>query len=296
MMDQLKAMTVFVKAVEKGSFRGAAAELNLSPSVVSYHVQSLEKKLGVALLYRTTRKLSLSPEGKILFESGQNMLSGMLETFDLLTDNTDIPKGELCVSLPSALIGSQLSEAMAQFAFLYPKVKLRLSHSDQAEDMMNSGFDLFIRVGGPGSDGGKRKNLFELERSLVASPGYLSTQGTPKTLTELGQAQWIGLSHLPNHRVMIDRRGKAHSVEYSPYILTDSVQDLAVLACNGLGFSTPPTFMVENALAEGKLRVVLENYQVQPLMVYAQWPASRFSSKLTQRLLVFLRERYTFEG
>jgi DNA-binding transcriptional LysR family regulator len=288
MMDQLKAMTVFVKAVEHGSFRSAAAELNLSPSVISYHIQNLEKKLGVALLYRTTRKLSLSPEGKILFGSGQKILSEMLATFDLLTDKTDTPRGELSISLPSSLSGSKLSKAIAQFSLTYPHIKLRLHHSDEAKDIINSGFDVFIRVGGMGSDGGKRKNLFSLERSLVASPDYLSAQGHPKTLAELSKSRWVGLSLLPNYKIILDKQGREHRVDYVPSIVTDSVHDMAVLSCHGLGISTPPACMVKREIEQGRLTVVLKNYRVQPLVVYAQWPASSLPSKLTQRFLVFI--------
>ena len=290
MMDKLKAMAVFIKTVECGSFRAAATALHLSPSVVSYHVQTLEKNLGVALLYRTTRKLSLSPEGKVLFESGQKMLSEMFNAFDLLTDKTDTPQGELRISLPSALIGSALSQAIAQFSLSYPQVQLHLSNSDKAKDIMDSEFDMFIRIGGQGSDGGKRKNLFDLQRSLVASPEYLSRQGWPQSIADLKNAQWIGLSQLPNQKILIDNNGKKEHIDYTPCITTDSVQDMAVLCRNGLGLSTPPTFMIQNDLEKNKLSMLLTNYQVQPLTVYAQWPASRYPSKLTQRFLIFINQ------
>jgi len=147
MLDELRQIAIFAKTVDHGSFRAAAQALRLSPSVVSHHVGQLEKNLGTALLYRSTRKLSLTPDGERLLEAAHNMINAAETGLQLISQQSNEHSGVLRVTVPALFTQSFLTEQLAEFTLEYPKVHLTLDFSEFRRDLIADGFDLAIRAG-----------------------------------------------------------------------------------------------------------------------------------------------------
>lgn len=180
MIDELRALAIFAKVVETGSFRSAANALKLSPSVVGHHVSRLEKRLGVALLYRSTRRLSLTHEGEKLFTSTKAMLSAAEKGLDSVAYHASEPTGKLNLTVPAMLTRSPLVSDIAAFAKEFPKVALSINFSDIQQDLIREGIDLAIRIGDLKDSALKSKRLFTMKRKLVVAPALMNEHKSPR--------------------------------------------------------------------------------------------------------------------
>lgn len=167
MLDDLRAIALFVRTVDLGSFRSVAASFNISPSVVSHHVAKLEEKYGVALLYRSTRKLSLTDDGKRFYEHARKMVFSAGDALNMLTENAQSPHGKLTLSMPGALVRSDLTRKIAQFSSDYPNVSVSLHSSDETIDLIASGIDLALRTGEMKDSMLKSRRIGSIDRKSV---------------------------------------------------------------------------------------------------------------------------------
>lgn len=291
MIDELRALAIFAKVVETGSFRWAANALKLSPSVVSHHVAQLEDRLGVALLYRSTRRLSLTYEGENLFLSAKAMLLAAEKGLSSVAYHANEPTGKLNLTLPAMLTRSQLVSDIAEFAKEFPKVTLSISFSDIQKDLIRDGIDLAIRIGDLKDSTLKSKRLFTMTRKLVAAPALMSEHKQPQGPNDLLKWDWIGLKMRPNNKTLINRKGKTCIINFEPKITVDSIDAVCQLAIAGLGLATPPAFLVEEAIHQGYLVEPLPEWQAQSLPVYAVWPPNASKESLTFRFIAFLEKR-----
>ncbi|QIY78245.1 LysR family transcriptional regulator [Chromobacterium violaceum] len=290
MIDELRALAVFAKTTETGSFRAAARALGLAPSVVSHHVSQLESRLGVALLYRSTRRLSLTPDGQALYGHAQAMLQAAETGLNELAGRAAEPAGTLRLSLPAFFARGPLTTSLAAFSRCHPKVELELDYSDEKRDLIRDGIDLAIRIGELQDSALKSRRLFDMPRLLVAAPSLLDARGEPASPAELADWPWLGIRMRAKRKTLIDTAGRRHDFAIQPRITANSVDAACQLAIAGCGLATPPAFLVENELAAGQLRVVLPDCQVEALGVYAVWPANAARESLTLRLVRFLAE------
>jgi DNA-binding transcriptional LysR family regulator len=288
MLNELRLMAIFARTLELGSFRKAALELNLSPSVVSHHVAQLEERLGVALLYRSTRKLSATNEGKQLFDAAQSMIAAATDGLESMTLYRNEPIGRLSISIPSLLTRSFLSNDIADFSKQFPKVKLLINFSDEKKDLVREGFDLAIRIGNLNDSSMKSRKLLQIDRKLVLSAKTFENRKPIKKPEDLQDQKWIGVRMLPNHRTLIHKNGTKYKVEFNPSILVDSVDAASMLAKAGAGFTTPPSFLVEQEILEGTLVEVLPDWKVQPLDAYLLWHPNASQTSLAMRFKDFL--------
>lgn len=284
MFEELRAFAIFAKTVETGSFRECAKALRLSPSVVSHHIAQLEQKLGLTLLYRSTRKMSLTAEGEKLYEASKKMLEAIELGLDSILPAAENPSGTLKVSMPSILVRSGLIEKIAQFCNGLPNVKLHLNFTDKIVDLIEEGFDLGIRIGDLKESGLMAKKLFSFDRKLVCSPSFFEKQTKAKKPEDLCTWPWIGIEMLPLSRLFRNNSGKSVVVNYQANLMCDSVDAAYQLAIAGAGLSSPPDFLVERDLKEGKLIEVLPEWQMEPLSVYAIWPQNLLKNNLAARL------------
>jgi DNA-binding transcriptional LysR family regulator len=296
MIDELRALAVFAKTVECGSFRAAAKALNLSPSVVSHHVSALEQRLAVALLYRSTRHLSLTSEGELLHASARAMLAAAEQGLDGISGRSRQPFGQLRLTLPAFFSRSDLVARIAAFAREFPRVTLRVDFSDQPRDLIREGIDLAIRVGDLKDSGLKSTRLFDLKRTLVASPDVVAAHRKPKHPGDLGEWDWIGLSMRADAKRFADRKGQPAEVEFTPRVVVDSVDAACQFAVAGLGLASPPAFLAQPEIAAGRLVEVLPAWQVTSLGVYALWPANASGDSLTRRFVAFLAASAARDG
>lgn len=291
MIDELRAMAVFAKTVESGSFRSAAKALDLSPSVVSHHVSQLEERLGVALLYRSTRKLSLTHEGQQLFESAKAMLAAAEMGLNGVASRSSEPIGRLNLTLPAVLTRSVLIKSIAAFANAFPKVSLSINVSDHPQDLIRDGIDLAIRIGGLKDSTLKAKKLFRMERKLVMAPAYGKNRKSPRHPKDLNDWDWVHLKMRPTHKVLINPKGDRYQIDYDPRITVDSVDAVCQLAVEGIGLASPPSFLVEKDIKAGRLVELLPKWSIESLDVYAVWPPNASRESLTARMIQFLKRQ-----
>lgn len=283
MFDELRAIAIFAKTIETGSFRGCAKALRLSPSVVSHHIAQLEHKLGLTLLYRSTRKMSLTAEGEQLYEASKKMLKAIELGLDSILPAAENPSGTLKVSIPSILVRSGLMEKIAQFCCENPNVKLHLNFTDKVVDLIEGRFDMGIRIGALKESGLMAKKLFSFGRKLVCSPLFFKNQTKAKKLEDISAWPWIGIEMLPLSRRFRNTKGKSVNVNYQANLMCDSVDAAYQLAIAGAGLSSPPDFLVVKDIKEGKLVEVLPEWQMEPLSVYAIWPQNLLKNNLASR-------------
>lgn len=288
MIDELKALAVFAETVKQGSFKGAAKQLSLSPSVVSHHVSSLERKLGTALLFRTTRSLRLTDQGKVLYQYAQQMLSTAEAGFNLLMEQGELI-GNVTVSIPLLLSRSLLVSKFADFSRQHPKVQLDLQATDNRVDLLKDHVDVAIRLGDLPDSSLKAKPLGEIKRKLVCTRDMFDQLGPLGSLEQLKSFPWIGLKMLKNSRVLI-KGDQKFTVQYDSQIQVNTVDLLTEMCLSGLGIATPPDFLVASKIEAGDLVELFPDWQVEPIKVTAVWPYSDVGNPTVRALVDFISQ------
>lgn len=275
MIDDLRQIAIFAKTVDLGSFRAAAAELRLSPSVVSHHIAQLEEKLGIALLYRSTRRLSVTKEGERLLVAARAMLEAVEGGLRDLHETTLEPQGTLSVTIPSVLSRSPLIGRIAKYAEKYPKVRMSLEFSDERRNLLKDGLDAAIRMGPNRKRTATRRTLFKAHRILVASKSYLAGRGeitSPKDLEELDSIEFAPARGM---RSFLHRSGDGEvPLRMKSQIDVNDAHALYQLAKAGRGVAAVPEYLAEQDIASGEISVLLPDWELEGLDVYAEWPAN----------------------
>ena len=286
MIDDIRSLIIFAKVAEHGSLSGAADALDLAVSTVSAQLSKLEVNLGAALLYRNTRKLTLTGDGEKLLETAGAMLAlyeqGMLEFRERAVSMAQ----SLRVAVPAVLLGcAPFMAALARFSAQFGEASVELRCSDLREDVVGDGFDVAFRIGGLADSTLKARPVFSFARVVVASPALLAGAGRPRHPDDLAALPWIGLSMLPNQRTFTHAGGESRTIRYTPRISADSVEASYQLALHGAGLAAPPLFRAEEALASGALLRMLPEWSIAPLTVHAVWPGNMSASSLAYRLI-----------
>lgn len=286
MIDRLRQLAIFAKTIDHGSFRGAARELRLSPSVVSHHIAQLEEHLGVALIYRTTRKLSLSLDGERLLAATRKMLEAVEGELTGLSASAGEPSGELRITAPAMLSNSSLVDSLAKFQRAYSKVRLTLDFSDLRRELVEDHFDVAIRVRMGVKNSPTQKKLFTMDRRLVASPEFVERHGKAKEPADLQTWDWLQLSPARHSAIQFSKGKKEQVVR--PSVVKAACNDayaLARLARAGAGVAIVPDSVASEHEQQGLLEYLLPEWKLQPLDVYAEWPSNAPKNGLIKLLI-----------
>ncbi len=290
MIDHLRHMAIFARVVDEGSFRAAAKDIGLAPSRVSQTISDLEAFLGVTLLYRTTRRLALTNEGRILYTRVADMVrsaeSGLNELNALSLD----PVGALRISVPAFLSSSGLSTAIAEFVRQHPNVALSVSYTDHPTRLLEDGFDLNIRAGWLDDSSMMSRKLGEGARVVVAGTEYARHRAQPKVPTDLEDWDWIRYRHRADTTEFISAGGKVQKVTGKAQLEVDSVDALYHFATCNLGATILPMHLAERGESAGRLVRLLPDWALRPLGIYAVWPDTSRRENLTLILVRFLAE------
>lgn len=275
MFDQLRQIAIFAKTVDHGSFRGAARELGLSPSVVSHHISQLEAHLGVALLYRSTRKLALTREGEQLLEVTHPMLIAVDGVVSQLSNSSSTPSGELRIAVPSVLVQSSLTDMLASFSMKYPAIKLVLDYSDIRQDIITGGYDIAIRMGLQAKNTAVSRKIFQAERCLVASKSYLKNRPKVTKPQELLDWDWIALTQVQHIKPTFRKpRSKPVVIKPEAHVYSNDAVAVYQLSRSGAGLAVVLNRLTELDVAAGKVEHVLPNWTLDPIDVFVTWPAN----------------------
>jgi DNA-binding transcriptional LysR family regulator len=286
MIDRLRALAIFSKVVETRSFRKAAGLLSLSPSVVSHHVTALEEELGVTLLYRSTRSVSLTDEGRKLNAAALAMLAAAEDGFKTLNVGTQEQRGALRISCPAFMTKGPVARGLEQFALRHPLVSLSISYSDLRHDLIREGFDLAIRMGNLKDSSLKHRKLGSVERCLVASPELINRHKQPLVPGDLERWNLICLLQRGNRLEFISgSNGAEQTIAMTGQVTVDSVFGMVAMARAGLGLALAPRVLVQGEIESGDLVQVLPGWTMAPIDTFAVWPGDARSGSLTARLV-----------
>jgi DNA-binding transcriptional LysR family regulator len=288
MIDDLKAMAIFAETVKKGSFRGAATSLDLPPSVVSYQISQLEERLGTTLLYRSTRKLSKTTEGKVLYNHAVEMLDQAELGLNKVSGH-NVATGKLSITLPLSMTSDIITKQIADFSKENPGIELHVMYSDTRMDLTADGIDLAFRMGSLPDSSLNAKKIADKSRTLACSPEYYAKHPVPKTPEDLVDWNWIKHDMLPGMRTFV-KDGKTIDMELKGNISANSAEAMVKFALYGLGISTAAHWLIKDELADGRLVWVLPEWEVQKMPLYAVWHGNITECSNTRRLLNFLRD------
>ena len=290
-MDKFQEMRVFAAVVDAGSFIGASNAIEMSKAAVTRYVQDLEARLGVRLLHRTTRKLSLTEEGATFHARCKELLSNVDEAEAEITSRAGEASGLLKVSAPLSFGILHLAPLWAEFMTRHPKVRLEVTLSDRVVDLVEEGFDMAVRIARlPSSSLISRK--IALTRIVVcASPAYLKKHGTPKHPRELVDHTVLGYTLASWGDTWEFDGPEGHvSVKVSPSLHTNSGDTCRAVALQHQGIILQPSFLVGGDLKSGALVQVLPEYLSLALGIYAVYPTRKHLSPKVRLLIDFLIE------
>ena len=290
MIDKLRSIAVFACVVDQGTFRGAAKTLGLSPSRVSETVSELETDLGVTLLYRTTRQLSLTLEGRALYEKAQAMLAAAESGLDAVNPSSAEPQGVLRVTAPAFATQTGLMDRFAGFALRYPKVELSFDFSDAPRDLIRDGYDVSIRAGWLEDSEHMTRSLGYEDRFLVASPAYVGARLEPTHPEDLEDWNWIRFSMRPDKTELTDQSGETVLVTGGSNLKVNSASSLYEFAVRGLGVTAIPENLACRGFGRGDLVHVLPEWSLKPLGLHAVWPKQARRENLTTLFVRYLAE------
>lgn len=290
LVDRLQAMQAFVAVVEAGSFTAAANTLGRSKSQISKQVSSLEQALGLQLLQRSTRQLSVSQAGQSYYRQLRLILENLHELEEETRDRASLAQGRLRVTAPVSYGTRCLSPLVTRFCQDYPGIALELDLSDRYEDLVQAGYDLALRIGALEDSSLIQRQLARLPFVYVASPAYLSGHAAITQPSDLSQhAGLIYTQRDPQPRWQFrDASGARLSVAPQVRLASNNGDILVEAALQGLGVAAVPRFFVEAALANGSLVALLEAAAPAPLSLVAVYPATRYLPRKARVFIDFL--------
>jgi len=295
-VDRFDSMRVFAKVVENSSFAGAAARLDISASMVTLHVKELEERLGVRLLNRTTRKVSLTETGRAYYERCTRLLADLEETEQCVSDMHAAPRGELRVNATPTFGILQLAPAIADFTTRFPDISVELMLSEHTVDLVEEGFDVAVRVGELPDSSLIAHQLAPCRMVVCGAPSYLEKHGKPRTPADLTAHNCLTVAGTgsPYYREWHLMAADGTTLNISPMgnLRTNSGAVLIVAAIAGHGLACLPTYLAGDALQSGRLVTVLDDYMAPPLPLRALYPHNRYLSGKVRAFVDFLAARF----
>ena len=294
-LERLTGLIAFARAGSMGSYTAAARSLSISPSAVSKSVQRLEQRLGVPLFTRTTRSLTLTPEGRDLHERAVKLLRDAEEIEQVAMTARSEPSGTLRIatSLPIGL--HVIAPALPAFRRLHPKVRIDLRLNDRLVDIIEEGIDVAVRIGELADSGLISRRLAPHRLCCFASPAYLAERGTPKHPDELAGHETVNLRYQSTGQTLRwpFRVGDRVIEIVPPSELVADVSDalVAILAAGG-GIGMAATFITAPYVARGELIPVLSDFAVERHNITAVWPESRHANPAVRAFLTMLHDTF----
>ena len=280
-MDRLLLMTCFVRTAETGSFSAAGRDLGLGQPNVSRHVATLEEHLQTRLLHRSTRKLSLTPEGERYYLEARRILEAVEESESSFRGNVT-PTGLLRVACPTALAQTFLVPHISDFLERYPELTLDLQINDRYINLVDEGAELAIRIGHLEDSAMRVRRLGMFERVCVASNKYLAKHGTPHTPEDLKKHDCLIYTLLTTGATW---RFQDINVPVSGRLRVNSPQAVQKFVNAGIGIAQGPEWLFKEGLENGNLQLLLTDYTASPVPIQAVYVASRL---LPKRAIVFM--------
>ena len=288
-MDKYQEMRVFTAVVDAASFVGAGDALGMSKAAVSRHVSDLEQRLGVRLMHRTTRKLSLTSEGEVFLARSRDILASIEASEAELSTRSVTASGLLKISVPVSFGIRHLAPLWSEFLANHPQVTLDVQLADRVIDLVEEGFDLAVRIARLPDSSLISRQLASTRLVLCAAPSYLKRRGTPQHPSELTQHEVVSYSLMAmgDQWQFIGPEGPV-SAKVHPRMWSNNGDTCISAALQGAGIQLQPTFLIEQQLASGQLVEILPQYRSVELGIYAVYPSRKFVLPKVRALVEFL--------
>jgi DNA-binding transcriptional LysR family regulator len=293
-MDRLASMRVFAEVARTGTFAAAAERLQMSRAMATKHIMRLENALGVRLLNRTTRRLSLTEVGRAYLDRCVQILAEVEEAEQAVTQLSSRPRGVLKLTAPVNFGAFHLARAAAAYMQRYPDVKIEITLHDRFVDLIEEGIDLAIRISAHLSDSSYiARELATARRVVCASPEYLDRHGVPQIPEDLVHHNCLRYGFLlPADEWPFCGPDGVYTLRVSGNLKANVGDPLRVAAIQGLGLVMQPTYMVGLDIKEGRLKVVLSDYEAPGVAVYGVYPHRKHLSEKVRSFVDFLVERF----
>ncbi|MEZ5537800.1 MAG: LysR substrate-binding domain-containing protein [Thiolinea sp.] len=283
-MDRIDMMKAFITVVTEGSFIKAAERLDCSPQLVSKYVAQLESHLGSRLLNRTTRRLSVTEAGTIYFQRARQVLADIDEMEHELGDLQHAARGRLRINAPVSFAIHHLSRPLVKFQQDNPKVSIDLQLNDRAIDIVEEGFDIALRIGRLKSSSLIAKYITPIRLVTCAAPSYLQQHGIPSHPDELKNHRFLHYSYMEDTPEF-----KQQAIDFS----ANNGDVLVQAATEGAGIVIQPTFIAGRAIAGQKLQLILQDYEPEPMALYAVYAHRQLLSGKVRSFVDFIAGYFT---
>lgn len=276
-VNHVKDLHVFVQAVDSGTLAAAGRTLGLAPSIVSRCLARLERTLGVRLLQRTTRSLSVTEEGRAFYRRSRRILSELEAAESEVAPTPSKVSGTVRALLPSSAVVHGLMESLDGLLQAYPRLSVQIRLSDQPADLSAGGWDVATHVGTPADSTHVSRRLCRLSPGLAATPGYLARHGVPETPIELANHRCLrfGTDRNQDYWSIVDAEGMSHRVPVGGQVICEDLVSVYSAVRAGLGIGAMAQASLRRAEAEGALVEVLPGSHLAGRSLYALVPAGR---------------------
>jgi len=299
-MQDLNDMLYFAEVAQRGGFAAASRSLGVPKSKLSRRVAELESRLGVQLMRRTTRKLSLTAVGERYLSHCNAMREAVEAANEAVEQVQTEPRGTVRVACPVTLAQTTLGPVIPLFLARYPQVRLDVRVSNRPVDLVEEGFDVAFRVRSAPEDSRSLvvKNFGQTQTLLVGSPSQLKRQACPATPADLAVMDTVAMSVVDGRATLLLQgpEGQRASVAHVPRYVADDLLTLKFAVLQGVGLGFLPDYMCKAELDDGRLRVVLPGWSPQPGVFHAVYPSRRGMVPAVRCFLDFLGEAIAAEG
>lgn len=291
-MDRIHLISVFVAVVDTGGFAGAARKLNLSPPVVTRAINELEADLGVRLLTRTTRVVRVTEAGARYAEDCRRIISELAEADRSVSGLHSSPRGHLTVTAPGWLGALYITPIVTEYLLRYPEVKASCWFLDRMVNLIEEGVDVAIRVAELPDSSMQASRVGSMRLVMVASPEYLQRRGDPKSIADLeGHDIVLASAVAPGIELRLRDGEQVRALRIRPRMSTTNNETAVAATASGFGITQQMLYKVAQPLAQGKLKIILPDFEPNPLPISVLHREGRHPSQKVRAFLDLLIQR-----
>ncbi|EJN6961316.1 LysR family transcriptional regulator [Photobacterium damselae] len=293
-MPQIDDLVLFTQVIEHGSFSKVAELNSITKSVVSKRISKLESELGIQLIYRTTRKLTITEAGEVLYHRAKSISQVAQSAFDAVTGYSEALSGTIKMSVPTISGELLLAESVSEFCKKHPGLTVNMSLDNHFVDLVAGNFDLVIRTGYLEDSSLIARHIFNSRWVLCASPEYLAQHGIPNTPKDLLRHNCLGYNHQASGSFdwQFIRNDEVYTLRVAGNFSSDNAAALKKVALAGNGIAYLPTCLVYDELHNDKLVEILSEHAGKVVGIYAVYPYTKKPAKRIQALIEHIRESY----
>jgi DNA-binding transcriptional LysR family regulator len=289
-MLDLNQLAIFIRVVDEGSFTAAGKSLQVPKSRISRMVADLESNLGVRLLQRSTRQVSLTQVGADYYNNCKHLVAEIMDVHAEISDRQDRPHGLLRIAVPMVVGSGILGRFVAQFQQAYPDVRVEICHTDRQVNLIEEKFDLGMFVGELPESSLVARTIAETDLMLCASPEFIELNGMPSSLEELQSMAFvkIGEGMQVESFDMIHVSGEISTIKLEPHIVTNHIAAAMNSIIQGAGVGVLPMFMASEYLLTGRMIPIMNDWSFRPQSLSVVYPSRQYLSLKVRCFIDFL--------